>query len=127
MKESKNIKIVIGGNYITRVKAELIKYPELFDLYVDAILPYDGEVSVVEYAKYLNSKMLISDVSGLIWRNEYGSIVENKVQIYGNIENRAVQCFDGLDFSKYLVPEIEISVQASKGCYWNKCTLYFSL
>lgn len=122
LKKYTNIKIVIGGNYITRIKDGFIKNPEIFDLYLDGLICCDGEESVIEYAKYHKGKLNISEVSNLIYKNSDNQIVQNETKIYTDIENRALQCFDGIDFKKYFAPEIEISIQTSKGCYWNRCS-----
>ncbi len=122
LKEKVNTKVVMGGNLPTRVKEAFINNPEIFDIFIDALAVCDGEDSIVEYAKYIDGKIDISQVSNLIYKNNTGKIIQNEVKIYTDIENRALPSLKGLDFTKYWAPEVYFTIQSSKGCYWNKCT-----
>ncbi len=122
LKEKLNTKVVMGGNLLTRVKDAFINNPEIFDIFIDSLLVCDGEDSIVEYAKYLEGKLDVSKVSNLIYKNNAGTVIENELKIYTDIENRALPSLKGLDSTKYWAPEIYFTIQSSKGCYWNKCT-----
>ncbi len=122
LKEKINTKVVMGGNLATRVKDAFINNPEIFDIFIDALSVCDGEDSIIEFAKYVEGKIDISEVSNLIYKNNAGLVIQNELRIYNDIQNRALPSLKGLDFTKYWAPEIYFTIQSSKGCYWNKCT-----
>lgn len=120
--KEKNIKVIIGGNYITRVRDAFINNPDIFDTFIDGLILCDGENAVVEYAEYIDSKRDIKEVSNLVYKSYDGSLVQNEIEIYRDINNRALPSLDGFDYSKYLIPIKAFTMQTSKGCYWRKCT-----
>ena len=120
-KHFKNVHVNIGGDYFTRISANINKYPELFDLFVDSILTGDAEESIVELAKYADNKTEISSVSGLFYKKKdnivYNNILKKAVQM-NNVKNINL---DGYELNQYYTPEIVLPLKSSRNCEWNKC------
>ncbi len=121
LKKETNAHINIGGNHFGRVTESLEKYPEFFELFCDSLLVEEGEIPVVELAKYVNGEIPIEQVPNLMY------LKEGIVQFNDKIEPKKLNdlkppSLDGYDLDKYFVPEIVMPFPASRGCYWRKCS-----
>lgn len=121
LKKHKNIHVCIGGGFFTRVKENLKKNTEIFEIFADSFLLGEGENAIVEMAKYISGKSSISDVQGLLYK------VGNEIIYNGDVKScilskNAIPDFSDYDFSKYFAPEVVIPIQTQRGCYWRKCT-----
>ena len=121
LKERYNTKICIGGNIISRIDCELKQMPELFDKFFDYILIGPGEGSIVKLADYLSNKDKSLNINGLLYKKN-NEIISNKPDLNYNINKSHIMSLDGLNLDKYFTPDIIMPIQASKGCYWGKCT-----
>lgn len=121
LKEKTDSIVVLGGNYITQNKNDLMNHPEIFGEYCDYILVGEGEVSLAEFVGYTEGKRDIAEVSNLMYVRNSKAIC-NPPAAKIDFKEVAYADFDDLDFSLYFSPETVIPMQLSKGCYWGKCT-----
>lgn len=118
----KNSKIILGGNWISNVSAEIQKHPDFFDLFCDYILIADGEESVVKIMKYLEGEEDdINSVTNLLYKNEKGQICTTPHKDDVDITKILPANYDDYDFKKYYTKNRTVSVFLTKGCYWGKC------
>ncbi len=122
LKKKFRAKICIGGNSITRCAEEYKQKKEIYKEYCDYILVGDGEKSIVSLLKYMDGKCNLSDIPGVISLDKNNEILFVPPKYVKTFEGISPPSFEGLDFSKYIAPEIVVPILASKGCYWGKCT-----
>ena len=67
LKKETNAHVNIGGNHFGRVTDSLEKYPEFFELFCDSLLVEEGEIPVIELAKYINGEQEIEKVPNLMY------------------------------------------------------------
>ncbi len=117
--KEKGKKVCLGGNLLTRFEDTLSKNKDIFEKFCDYILLGEGEESIVSLTKAVDGAQNFDDVSGLMF------IQNNKIKTNPvskiSLDEVAPISFEGYDLSGYLTPEIVLSLQISKGCYWNKC------
>lgn len=123
LKEYTNAKVVFGGIIPTSVVDSFIKYPSWFGKYFDELLIGEGELSILQYVKYVEKKLSVSNISGLIYK-ENDKIVKNNINFIDKIEVIKPPCYDGINFNNYSFPII--SLEFSKGCYWSRCIYCYS-
>ncbi len=121
LKKETKAHINIGGCFFSRIIEKIKKIPEFFDLFADSISINEGDISIIELAKFINQEISINEVPNLIHK-QGTQIITNK-----NIEPTAIHKthtpdFSDFDFKEYFSPFAIIPIQTSKGCYWNKCT-----
>lgn len=121
LKASTDKRIVLGGNYITQNKNDIIAHPEIFGEYCDYIMTGDGETALCELSEYIEGRRDIEDVSGLLYIKD-GKVTANAHQKELDFKEVEYADFDDYDLSLYFSPETVIPMQLSKGCYWGKCT-----
>lgn len=114
-----NIKIVMGGSFISRITDFIKKSPKLFE-YFDFIIFNEGETSFYELIKALNKKKDISDVSNLMYYQNRIKI--NNKRSKEDFSDLPTPDFKGFPLNKYLSPILVLPILASRGCYWGKCS-----
>lgn len=122
LKQRTDAKICLGGNYIYKIKPNLMHIPAVFREYCDYLNIGDGEISSIELAEMICGKRDIRDVHSLVYLDEAGTIRENEAAPLLHLDEVAYPDFDSYDFSQYFSPETVIPVQLGKGCYWGKCS-----
>ncbi|MFH0703170.1 MAG: radical SAM protein [bacterium] len=113
--------INIGGNYFSRVINAFYKNPEFFEIFAHSIIVEEGEKPVIELLEYLKGQLDIKQVSSLIYL-ENNEVKVNPKNYPLKLNEMITQDLEGFCFEKYLMPEIVLPIQASRGCYWKKCT-----
>ena len=78
--QNPNIKVILGGNYLTRFRDVLSKDDELnkrlFD-YVDAVITHEGEVPFRDILQKLQRGQSFENINQVIYRDENGRIISN--------------------------------------------------
>ena len=120
LKRNTNAHITIGGNLITKLADDLINIPDFFENIADSISIEDGEVSIVEFAKYINNEIPIENVPNLIYKKD-NKIHKTKKLPATNISKIAIPDYSDIDFDKYKSPIKTLPLQITRGCYWGKC------
>lgn len=121
IKDKTNIKVLIGGNYFGRVLDVLKEQPEFFKTYCDVLAIGEGEKSIVEIAKYVGGEIPIEDVSSIAYFNGEEVLVNPKGEPK-KLNEIANISLEGIDLSKYIIPNVMLPIQTNKGCYWGKCS-----
>lgn len=106
-------KIFYGGNYITLMRNYIPS--EIFDDNVDVCIYGEGEIAL---AKLVKGEPL-DEIPNIIYSNNH-KIIVNPVQV-DKTKKIYKPNYDGFNFSEYLTPEPIVSLECSRGCYWNKC------
>ncbi len=114
--------ICIGGNLFGRYTDVLINNPDFFDIFADSIIINEGEKPVLALMEHLVGKVGIENVPNLIYVNG-----DNEVVVNGEEPPLAVDTLDTPDFSHlapnhYFLPNMIFNIQASRSCYWRKCS-----
>ena len=117
-------KLLKEKGYRTNVFKDLNVIKEdksLFQKYVDIVMVGQGEYALEEYFEFLNGKRELKDVCNIIYLDNNKNIVVNKEK-YLSVKDYCIPCYDDYDFSEYMLPKSILSIRASYGCYWGKCT-----
>ena len=121
LKQSGNTHVHLGGNFFSRLTDVLIEKPEFFNFFADSLIVEAGEKPIIELAKYLNGEIGIEEVPNLLYLDENTVKMTEKI-IPPPLDNIEPQDLEGFQLKQYLIPDIVLSVQGSRGCYWKKCT-----
>ena len=120
LRKETNAHINIGGGFFSRVTDGLLKNPDFFDFFAHSVSYGEGELSIVELAKYINDQIPIENVHNLIYKKDKNIIIngESKPVILSRISNPD---YSDYDLGKYYYPQRIIPLQTNRGCYWRKC------
>jgi len=121
LKQRTNAHINIGGNFFGRVVEELSGKPEFFEMFCDSLIIEEGEKPIVELAKCLEGKIGMDKVPNLIYLDN-GIVKVNEKTVPLKLNELHCQDLDGFPLDLYLTPDIVLSIQSSRGCYWQKCS-----
>ncbi len=122
-KKPESCHLNIGGNYFTKLKDVLVSHKEIFDLFTDSIILGEGQKPLLKLIAALKEGESLKTVPSLIYLDpEAGQPVHTFKDMPIPLNNLHHQVLDDLPLDKYFVPELAISLQSSKGCYWQKCT-----
>jgi len=113
--------INIGGNFFGRVVEALKDNPEFFELYCDSVSVQEGEKPIVELARHVEGKIPIDQVPNLVYC-ENNTVKQTEVIVPLKLNEMQFPDLEGFPLDMYLTPDIVLSIQASRGCYWRKCT-----
>ncbi len=119
MLKAKGKKVCLGGNILTRIEDSIIENKDIFNTFCDYISIGDGEHSLTSLIKHIEGKISIEEVTGVMYLKN-NKVCTHKPDIV-NIKDVKPIDFTGYDLKKYFIPEIVLSIQISKGCYWGKC------
>lgn len=122
LKEKTDKPIFIGGNYISRITDAVIETKEFLNEFAPYIIYEEGEKAVVEFCRYLEGELPVEKVSSLIYRNSGDEVIKNPKSETIKLNDTHTSDLDGYKLKDYLLPEIVMPIQASRGCYWKKCT-----
>ncbi len=111
----------IGGDYFKRIYKTLFKYPEFFDDFADSILIGDAEDSIVKLADFIEGKITVNQVPGLIYKSDKNIVELNLTAEPVEMDEVKNISLDNYDLSKYFAPEIVLPLKSSRNCKWNKC------
>lgn len=114
------IKIVFGGDLITRLK-HVFSSPGLLTNYFDYCVYGYGEKAIVKLALALEGKEAIDKVPNLIFKDRVNVYI-NAEEKLDNVTTYPPPDFDDLPLERYFTPQIVLPYEISKGCYWGKCT-----
>ncbi len=116
-----HMKVVVGGNVITRLQEELPRHERFFTEAFDAAILYEGEHALLWWIEALNGQRAIESVPNLMYRDATG-VRQNKDVYTEKTTALPLPDFDGLPLDHYFVPERIIPYLATRGCYWGRCT-----
>lgn len=117
LKQKTDAKIFYGGPQITYSKEKILN-KEFFETYADYAIYGDGEVSLKKLGDYFNGEIGLEEVPSLVY---YDSDVCITPPPKEGFKEMFSPCYDGFDFNSYFSYPKVISLESSRGCYWNKC------
>ncbi|NPA95330.1 MAG: radical SAM protein [Thermodesulfobacteria bacterium] len=88
--------------------------------FVDAIIPGEGEIPMVELARNLPLSK-IRDVPGLVFKTS-SQVVTNDPPPLLSMNELPAPDFSDFHLEGYLTPEPVLPFMTSRGCAWGKCT-----
>ncbi|WP_028213203.1 B12-binding domain-containing radical SAM protein [Paraburkholderia mimosarum] len=111
----------IGGYFITAESDGLLHKDAtaLFD-YVEFFVVGEGEQSLASMDAVQRGEVEIGEIPNVIYRKD-GRIRKNAVRRFEKSQVSRPD-YSQVRFSEYFAPQPVVNVQASRGCYWNKCT-----
>jgi len=115
-------KIVLGGSYISHLArfAESSDFVKVFD-FADFVVCGEGETAITMLADYvINGKGNIDEIPNLIYLTE-DLQQTNTERFLENIEELDAPDYSGVALDTYLMPEITVGYQSSRGCYYGHC------
>ena len=116
-----SIRVVVGGNVITRLQEELPNSERFFAELFDYAILYEGEHALLWLLEALNGQREIATVPNLMYRTLSG--VHTNKEIYTEKTTALpLPDFEGLPLDSYFVPVRILPYLATRGCYWGRCT-----
>ena len=117
-KAAPDIHIVMGGSFITK-NYQILATSSLHP-YVDSLIAYDGERSLLELVRALEQGRRRKSITNVILPGEKAEGTVKRVS-EPTINELPTPCFNDLPLRRYFSPSSILSLNLSKGCYWNKC------
>lgn len=114
----------IGGNYFTRLPEVISDCSEFFRYFAESVITGEGEKPLVRLIRALKSGKSLKTVPCFIYfdENEYAKPQCTLKEPPFSLNELHHQSLDQIITDNYFVPDPVISLQSSKGCYWQKCT-----
>ncbi len=114
------VPVFAGGFHLSTVGASgLLDDPDLFDL-VDGVMVGEADLSILDLDEGVRGGFL-AEVPGLVWRDGVERLA-NKPVTRPDMAALAVPDLASLPLGRYLAPATILPYQASRGCYFGKCT-----
>jgi len=114
-----DIKIILGGDMISRIAAALKKEGKIWE-YVDAIICGEGEYAIDDIANSIKAgwKLDLKKVPNTITKNSEDSLIE---KIPFDLSKYRMADYSDINIRDYLSPLPIMTLEMSRGCYWSKC------
>lgn len=116
-----DIHITIGGNMVTRLQDDLPKHEQFFTSIFDSAIVHEGDHALLWLLEALDGKREWKSVPNLMYHNQSGIHV-NKEIYTEKISMLPIPDFDGFPLDNYFIPERILPYQATRGCYWGRCS-----
>ncbi|MDW7731313.1 MAG: radical SAM protein [Methanolobus sp.] len=122
-----DIPLIVGGPHISAVKKQI-----LMESLADFGMIGEGEIAFPDFLKELNEKNpQFSKISGLIWKDASGEIVENKFQSYiEDLNSLPFPDYENFNLEKYTYYDKRtLPIITSRGCPYgcNYCSVRLSM
>ncbi|MEB3238194.1 MAG: radical SAM protein [Candidatus Sericytochromatia bacterium] len=118
-----DVHITIGGNFFERVKDTLAKRPRFFEKFADSVAIGEGEHTMLLLARAVHEGRDLDEVPNLLHKAHDAETVRvSPVRPVPKMDAIGIQDLEGLPLDKYLSPELVLTIQAGKGCYWGLCS-----
>jgi radical SAM superfamily enzyme YgiQ (UPF0313 family) len=111
----------IGGNFFTRVTDALSQRPEFFEAFAHSLCFGEGEDQLLELVQALDRGESLESVPSLLYLDG-GEVRKTRPRKALPMDQIGFQDLKGFPLDKYLTPELILTIRASKGCYWGKCS-----
>jgi radical SAM superfamily enzyme YgiQ (UPF0313 family) len=113
--------IGIGGNFFERVKDTLMDRPRFFEHFCHNLVVGEGEHTVKLLMQAMAEGRSPATVPNLLYLED-GRVKASFAMSPPQMNTIGSQDLAGLPLDKYLTPELVLTVQAGKGCYWGLCS-----
>jgi anaerobic magnesium-protoporphyrin IX monomethyl ester cyclase len=112
--------VVVGGTVYAKFVAELMRRPAFFELFCDAVVPYEGETALLALLEQLTGRRNLAAVPNLMFLDRYGQPAMGPTKVE-NVAALPTPDFTGLPLDRYLAPSPVLPILLGKGCYFNRC------
>ena len=112
--------VVIGGTVYAKFVPELMRRPRFFELFCDAVVPYEGETALIDLIERISSGRPIGGAINTIARDHRDRLIIGDVHVE-DVRRLPTPDFTGLPLDRYLCPVPVLPVLTGKGCYFNRC------
>jgi radical SAM superfamily enzyme YgiQ (UPF0313 family) len=120
---SPDVHVNIGGNFFTRVIENLRKRPAFFDEFCHSVTYSEGERPLCALLDAVAHRKPLDGVPNLLFLTDDGGAVTLTAECAPEpLETRGFHDLTGLPMKQYLIPDTVLCLEASKGCYWGRCT-----
>ena len=116
IKDNCDVKVILGGNYLTHIKDNVLEIMEKFD-YIDSIFyyaNYDSLYKIISFFENENNKL---DCDCIVRKSCLKEFTMNGVET----NDFTTPDFSDITFENYLSYKNVAPMLLSKGCYYNKC------
>ncbi len=111
--------VVVGGGLICFFEDQWESLLP-FHPFVDAFIPYEGEVPLFQLISNLEAGGDLTNIAGLLRLNEF-TVHYHRPGFPPDLKELPPPDFTGLPLGKYLAPQIVLPLLSSRGCYWGRC------
>lgn len=115
------IKIVVGGNIVSRWCTLLQSNTDLFKN-IDFYMYGEGEYPFTRLIAYMEGKIPIKEVPNILYVNEENKVVMTEDNCYLDINTLPTPIFNKDEIKKYFSPKVVMPLLESRGCFWGKCS-----
>ena len=112
--------VVIGGTVYAKFVPQLLRCPQFFQLFCDAIVPYEGETAILELLNQLRGGRELTKVPNLISLTPDGAPKIGPTHVE-DVDSLPTPDFGGFPLGSYLAPRPVLPILTGKGCYFNLC------
>jgi anaerobic magnesium-protoporphyrin IX monomethyl ester cyclase len=113
--------ITVGGRVFTHLRSALTDNHPFFR-WVDTFVLLDGETALLELLQRLDDgREDLSDVPNLVHKDPSGRVRSPSRLVMEQVGDLPTPDFSKMDLSRYLTPTPVLPVEASRGCFWNRC------
>ena len=113
----------VGGNFFTRLVDNLRERPAFFDHFCHSVSYGEGERPLAALLDAVAQGAPLDGVPNLLYLTDDGGAVRVTETCEPEpLETRGFHDLEGLPLELYLTPELVLCMEASKGCYWGRCT-----
>jgi hypothetical protein len=115
--------VVLGGTVYAKFPDELRARPAFFDVFCDAVVPYEGETALTELTALVaggGRPDRLDAVPNLVWADGQGTVHANATHLE-DVAALPTPDFTGLPLERYLAPWPVLPILTGKGCYFNRC------
>jgi hypothetical protein len=111
--------VVLGGTLITKFADGLLRWPEFFTTFADAVVVYEGETAFGEIVEQLEGGRDFRRVPNLRYLD--GDEVRATMAHVEEVDVLPTPDFGGLPLGDYLAPRPVLPILFGKGCYHSGC------
>lgn len=123
LKEAGAPHVGIGGNFFERVADTLSERPHFFEAFADSLAVGEGERTVEYLVQALAAGTSLAEVPNILYYDRDEQVVRvTPTAPPPPMDEVGIQDLAGLPLDLYLAPDLVLTIQAGKGCYWGRCT-----
>lgn len=111
--------VVLGGTLISKFADDLARRPELFEVFADGVVVFEGETALMELIGQLEGGRDFSRVPNFRYLEK--GVVHATTTHVEDVDALPTPDFAGLPLGDYLVPHPVLPVLSGKSCYYSRC------
>ena len=114
------IRVIAGGNIVTRWKSVLCELPALFDD-IDYFVVHSAEDVLYDLIQCENDCEKLKFINNLVFRDKCGKIISTSIIHRWGLNSHRHPIFSVAELGLYFSPKVVLPYIASYGCYWKMC------